>query len=45
MTQEQRIKTIQNIMEATNEALKNATTDEEKINIMIAQNMQIASLV
>lgn len=44
MTNEQRAKAIEIIMENTIKALKNAKTDEEKLNIMKTQNMMISGL-
>lgn len=45
MTNEQRTQAIKNIIEACTEAMKNANTEEEKMNIVVAQNMQIAMLL
>lgn len=44
MTKEQYKEVIKTLLEYTNEVLKKAKTDEERINILMVQNMQIQSI-
>lgn len=44
MTNEQRIEAVKNIMKTTTETIKNAKTEEEKMNAYRAQNMMLAML-
>lgn len=44
MTQEQYKEVIKSLLEYTNEVLKKANSDEERIHILMCQNMQIQSI-
>lgn len=44
MTKKQYEEVVKSILEYTNEVLKKAKTDEERIHILMCQNMQIQGI-
>lgn len=44
MTKKQYEEVVKSILAYTNEVLKKANSDEERINILMCQNMQIQSI-